>query len=175
MEQLSLTIEGMTCFHCAKRVQVALRRVPAVSKAHVNLASKTATVDYDPEETTVGALMDAIKAEGFQPGVSKARLAVQGLRCASCVAQVEDALAATAGVISAVVNPATAEVDIEYRPSLINVEGLSHAVEAGGYLLAPAMVASEEGIDRHAHQQFAEYRGLMRCASSGLRLLYLSP
>jgi len=37
------------------------------------------------------------------------------------------------------VSSATAEVDIEYRPALIDVEDLQHAVADSGYTLAPAM------------------------------------
>lgn len=162
MRQLSLSIQDMTCMHCAKRVQIALRQVSGVEKARVNLAEKTATIDYDPERTSVAAMAEAVRTEGFRPGTTKTRLAVKGMRCASCVTQVEGALQETPGVVSASVNSATAVADIEYRPALIDVDGLNRAVEASGYELAPAMEASEEDVDRHADEQQAEYRGLMR-------------
>lgn len=162
MQQLSLTIEGMTCIHCAKRVEVALRRVSGVGKAHVNLAEKTATVDYDAEQTGATALAHAVREEGFTPGATRTRMAVQGMRCASCVTQVESALNNTPGVVSSAVNSATAEVDIEYRPALVDVDGLRQAVADSGYTLAPAMEASAESVDRHADAQQSEYRTLMR-------------
>lgn len=162
MQQLSLAIEDMTCIHCAKRVEVALRRVAGVGKARVNLAEKIATVEYDPEQTGVAVMAAAVREEGFMPGKTKTRVAVKGMRCASCVTQVEGALKKTPGVVSASVNSATAEAEIEYRPALIDVDGLNRAVEASGYALAPAMEATEESVDRHADEQMAEYRGLMR-------------
>ncbi len=162
MQQLSLIVEDMTCIHCAKRVEVALRRVSGVGKAHVNLAEKTATVDYDPNQTGARALAHAVREEGFTPGATRTRMAVQGMRCASCVTQVESALNDTPGVVSAAVNSATTEVDIEYRPALVDVEGLRQAVADSGYTLAPAMEASAESVDRHADAQLSEYRTLMR-------------
>ncbi len=162
MQQLNLTIEDMTCIHCANRAKFALRQVAGVAKARVNLAEKTAYVEYEPEISDVRALAEAVREEGFTPGASKTRMAVKGMRCASCVSQVEAALNKTPGVISASVNAATAEADITYRPTLIDVEGLSRTVKESSYALAPAMEATEESVDRHADQQMMEWRDLMR-------------
>lgn len=162
IRQLNLTIEDMTCIQCAKRVEFALHRVVGVAKARVNLAEKTAYVEYDPEISDARALTEAVREEGFTAGASQTRMAVKGMRCASRVSQVEAALKKTPGVISASVNAATAEADIAYRPALIDVEGLSRAVEACGYALAAAMEATGESVDRQTDQQMAEYRGLMR-------------
>lgn len=118
MPQLNLRIEDMTCIHCAKRVEMALRRIAGVGEAHVNLAEKTATVDYDAEQTGAMELSNAVRDEGFTPGVTRTRMAVEGMRCASCVSQVESALPTTPGVVSASVNSVAAEVYIEYRPAL---------------------------------------------------------
>lgn len=162
MQRLNLSIEGMTCIHCAKRVEVALRRVAGVSKARVNLSEKVASVEYDPDQTNALTLSAAVLEEGFTLAATKTRMSVKGMRCASCVAQVETALRKTPGVISASVNGASAEANIEFRPTLIDIDGLNRAVQASGYTLEPAMEATEESIDRHADQQIAEYRGLMR-------------
>ncbi len=40
-----LTIEGMSCNHCVGRVTSALSRVPGVSSAKVDLATKSAVVE----------------------------------------------------------------------------------------------------------------------------------
>ena len=162
MATLSLSIDGMTCVHCTKRVQVALRRVPGVSKARINLMEKLAMIDYDPEIASPRDLIGAIREEGFEPGTAKLRMSVKGLRCASCVSQVEGALLRTPGVAGANLNVATSEVDIEYQPGQASLEDLASAVADSGYELAPATAASEESVDRHAEEQAEEYRGLMR-------------
>ena len=162
MATLSLSIDGMTCMHCTKRVQVALRRVHGVSKARVNLMENLAMIDYDPEQTTTATLLKAVREEGFEPGPAKLRMAVKGLRCASCVSQVEGALCRTTGVLGASVNVATAEVDIEYQPGQASLKDMSQAVADSGYELVPPIEASEDSVDRHADEQAREYRGLMR-------------
>ena len=45
-QSLELTIEGMTCASCVGRVEKALKRVPGVLEANVNLATERASVRY---------------------------------------------------------------------------------------------------------------------------------
>jgi len=160
--QLNLAVENMTCMRCAQRVETALRRIDGVENAHVNLASGTATVKHDPKRAPVRRLLQAVREEGFVPGLARARVAVKGLHCASCVKTIEDALHETNGVVSARVNPATAEAEIDYRPAMIDFSGIESAVEASGYRLGPAAVPGETGADAHEQSQQTEYRNLMR-------------
>lgn len=55
--QKDIRIEGMNCGHCAASVEKALRAVPGVTDARVDLASGTATVEVES-----GALDAALKA-----------------------------------------------------------------------------------------------------------------
>ena len=59
---IKLPIEGMTCASCVARVEKALKRVPGVASAEVNLATETATVtlaEGAPPETLVAAVRGA--------------------------------------------------------------------------------------------------------------------
>lgn len=44
MNQMTITVEGMSCPSCAKRVAKALQEVPGVAVAEVSLDARTATV-----------------------------------------------------------------------------------------------------------------------------------
>ena len=59
-----LAIEGMTCASCATRVERALRKVPGVSDASVNLATETASVRGGALSRQT--LVDAIVRAGYQ-------------------------------------------------------------------------------------------------------------
>ncbi|KAG0777350.1 hypothetical protein G6F22_011932 [Rhizopus arrhizus] len=59
---LELAVEGMTCASCVGRVERALRAVPGVSEASVNLATERATVRGVAD---VGALVAAIDRVGY--------------------------------------------------------------------------------------------------------------
>ncbi len=160
--QIGFVIDDITCMHCVERVKTALAKIDGVRMASVSLGEKMATIEYDANATNARQMVEAVRNEGFHPGAIRTRMAVKGLRCASCVSSVEEALRKTPGVVAATVNVATAEADIEFRPALVDINGISRAVEQSGYSLAPAMAATEEGVDRHADQQMGEYRGLMR-------------
>lgn len=49
-------------------------------------------VDYDPQQTDVTPIVNAVREEGFSAGAAKTGMAAKGMRCASCVTQVENAL-----------------------------------------------------------------------------------
>jgi len=59
-----LAISGMTCASCAAHVGGALRKVPGVSDAAVNLASERATVTHDPG-IDPKALIAAVESAGY--------------------------------------------------------------------------------------------------------------
>jgi heavy metal translocating P-type ATPase len=59
---VELSIEGMTCASCVGRVERALRAVPGVSEAAVNLATERATVKGGVDAAT---LIRAVEAVGY--------------------------------------------------------------------------------------------------------------
>ena len=63
MEQLHLTIEGMTCQHCVRAVDGRLRNTPGVEVTQVTIGR--ADVRYDPARTNVDEIAEAIADEGY--------------------------------------------------------------------------------------------------------------
>lgn len=64
-ETVELEIEDMTCASCVGRVEKALKAVPAVEGAAVNLATGQATVSVLGGKTQVPALLDAVRKAGY--------------------------------------------------------------------------------------------------------------
>jgi Cu+-exporting ATPase len=62
---VKLPIEGMTCASCVSRVEKALKRVPGVASAEVNLATETATVKLS-DGASPDALVEAIRNAGYE-------------------------------------------------------------------------------------------------------------
>lgn len=62
---VTLTVENMTCATCPITVRKALEKVPGVSKAKVDLDSKTATVTFDPAKAKVEDLTKATTEAGY--------------------------------------------------------------------------------------------------------------
>ncbi len=62
---LQIDIEGMTCASCVSRVERALRSLPGVLQADVNLATETASVRLQPAALQPQALVDAVRGAGY--------------------------------------------------------------------------------------------------------------
>ncbi|MCB1445422.1 MAG: copper ion binding protein, partial [Rhizobiaceae bacterium] len=76
VETRELQVEGMTCASCVGRVEKALRAVPGVLEASVNLATERATIRYaggDP-----AALAAAIRKVGYEVAQPRAAASEPG-------------------------------------------------------------------------------------------------
>ena len=70
-ESVELSVGGMTCASCVGRVEKALKAVPGVTHAEVNLATERAQVRFDAG-VTVERLVAAIEKAGYQAEVMDA-------------------------------------------------------------------------------------------------------
>jgi Cu+-exporting ATPase len=63
--RVDLPVSGMTCAACSRSIELALAAAPGVERASVNLATNTATVEYDGGRIGVGELVSAIEDLGY--------------------------------------------------------------------------------------------------------------
>ena len=63
MIKTTLEVGGMTCGGCARSVANALRSMPSVHDARVELATRTVTVEHS--EPDLRALVRSVEAAGF--------------------------------------------------------------------------------------------------------------
>ena len=92
-QSVDLPVSGMTCAACARAVERALAATPGVERARVNLATNTATVEYDAKRAQMRDFIGAIEDLGYgvpeteprpdaeEPGYRK-RLAVAAILAA---------------------------------------------------------------------------------------------
>jgi len=71
-ESITLPILGMTCASCQHHVEEALRSTPGVEAAHVDLIANRAQVEYDPQIATPDALIEAVRASGYDAVLPRA-------------------------------------------------------------------------------------------------------
>ena len=145
-------IEGMTCASCVARVEKAIRAVPGVISANVNLATEKATVAFTgkPDPKSVVA---AIDKAGYTTREEPIELQIEGMTCASCVARIEKALAAVPGVNSAAVNLATERAAVVVVGGSVTRQQLEDAVRATGYdIVKAAEAVVDDGEDRRASE-----------------------
>ncbi|WP_084777727.1 heavy metal translocating P-type ATPase [Natrialba sp. SSL1] len=63
----TIGIAGMTCATCAETNAEAIENVPGVLDADVNFATDEATVAFNPHDTSLSAIYDAIEDAGYEP------------------------------------------------------------------------------------------------------------
>ena len=168
VETTSLPIEGMTCASCVGAIEKALKTVPGVKTALVNLATEKARITH-ATTVTRAVLVAAIEGAGYSVPARSAgpsgpiELSIEGMTCASCVGRIERALRAVPGVTEAVVNLATERATVR---GSADAAALISAIEGTGY--GAAAIGStldndhaDENAER-AEKKDAERRELTR-------------
>ncbi len=169
--QLTFPIEGLHCASCVLRVEKALKAVPGVEDASVNLASGEASVWLAETGPVPLALLDKAVSgagnyrvirsageyasedmtvpNGKKPEESRLIFPVEGLHCASCVVRVQDALKSVPGVLDAAVNLSSEEASVNVVPGRVSFEALEAAVaSAGAYrMIRPAQAANLDEVE----------------------------
>jgi len=170
---VNLTLDGLSCGHCVKRVKESLEKRPDVESAEVTITSAQVTGNASAE-----ALIDTIKEAGYGAELSHPKadplaessipsealtaaptslpadssfddsqqLLIDGMSCASCVSRVQNALSGVPVVTQARVNLAE-------RTALVmgsaSASDLISAVEKAGY----GAEAIEDDNERRERQQ----------------------
>ncbi len=146
-----LTVTGLSCASCVGRAERALKAVPGVNAAQVNLATGRARLQLSEPEALPRATA-ALAAAGYPAAPAETRLDITGMTCASCVGRVEKALAAVPGVILANVNLATASASVRHDAG-VSPDLLARIVTDKGY---PAAIrADDQPQHMHDHDEDA--------------------
>jgi copper ion binding protein len=66
MAKTTLKIQGMTCNHCVMRVAKALKAVPGVQDAEVDLQKGEASVTFDEVKVTQEKMSKAVVEAGYK-------------------------------------------------------------------------------------------------------------
>ncbi len=64
-QSVMLDVQNMTCAMCPITIRKALQGVDGVNKANVDFASKTASVTFDPQKTSIEDLIKATINAGY--------------------------------------------------------------------------------------------------------------
>ena len=180
MNRESLTISGMTCAACAKRIERALGKLDGVTSASVNFATEKLTVEYDEKKLSKPVIQEKIIEAGYgvveEVQKSEAAIPISGMTCAACAKRIENVLGKLDGVSAVSVNFATERAAVAYDPRRVKLSQLRQAIEKAGY---HALEIEKKGaVDEDRLRKEKEIRTLWRkftvAALFGIPLLYLA-
>ena len=129
-EMLSIGVGGMTCASCVARVERALKKVPGVEGATVNLATEKATVSYDAASAEVEALMQAIEGAGYEPRRESLVFDLAGDN--PDLTALQRAFAGVPGIIAVDVNREAQRVSVTFPAGAVDARQLTRAASTEG-------------------------------------------
>ena len=148
MTQTTMDVTGMTCANCAQTIEKAVRAVPGVARANVNLATEKLSYEGTAAPHDVKAAVERVGYGARLPDAAAGgplTLKLTGMTCANCAQTIEKALRGTPGVRKANVNLATETARVEVQGT--TRDALVAAVERAGYGVAEARAEDEDAPD----------------------------
>jgi len=138
MKKVKLKIDGMSCATCANTIDSFLNQDDAIKKAHVNLANDTAMVEFDERKITEDDVIKLVQQAGYDASIDhqsqeKVKLRVEGMSCASCAANIDQALRGLDGVDDVHVNVATDQMHLTYNQEKLKLSQIKKKVQDIGY------------------------------------------
>ncbi len=82
----TIGIEGMTCASCVARVERAIKALPGVLSAAVNLSTETATVEFLAASVSRERISQAVREAGYEPRAAEQAPDEAGVRQAAALA-----------------------------------------------------------------------------------------
>lgn len=131
-EIIFLPLNDVESEHCALIVEKGLSQVKGVRSQKVELNNGRAAITVDSNEIVADAVK-AVKDLGYGVSTLKKKFPVLGMSCASCASSAESITRHEPGVVSASVNYATGNLDVEYLPNMTGVAQLQKAMQSAGY------------------------------------------
>jgi cation transport ATPase len=130
-----MTVAGIECAFCARRLVAHLRGLPGVESAIANPRTGWLRVRLRPGEISENNLRVEVRRAGFVPGGSSARLRAAGLHCPACARSLEQTLRAMPGVEHVAVEFTTGQVRVDYLSDQTGPEAFVAAAAREGFRL----------------------------------------
>ena len=160
-KQIILPITGMTCANCVATVERNLKKDKGVTIANVNLSSERATVEYDPEISKLGSLIDRVNRAGYGVATGEADLLIKRMSDDNDARRIEHAVSNIEGVLGVNVSLATEHARIRYIPTIVSQAELRREIKASGFEVAETGADTEDAEQIARQNEIDEQRRLL--------------
>ncbi len=149
----------MTCANCALNIERNLKKIQGVEETNVNFAAEQASVLFDPERIEISDLVKKIQDAGYGVATARVELPITGMTCANCAMNIERTLnKKVPGVVQASVNFASERANVEYLPTVTNVDAIIDAIHKAGFeaILADDILEEDDVEQRARRAEIAD-------------------
>ncbi|KAK4478903.1 hypothetical protein RD792_014410 [Penstemon davidsonii] len=137
------SVTGMTCSACAGSVEKAVKRLPGIKDAVVDVLNHRGQVIFCPSFVNEEKIRETIEDVGFgatliteeinESSNRVCKFSIQGLTCISCTTTLEYSLQALHGVQKTLVSPINGEVGVHYNPRILTYNDILQAINDIGF------------------------------------------
>ena len=160
-KQVILPITGMTCANCVATVERTLKKDKGVILATVNLSSERATIEYNPELSQLGGLIDRVSKAGYGVASGEANLLLKHISDDNDARRLERAVQKIEGVLNVSVNLTTEHVRIQYIPTIISQSELRRGIKSIGFEVVETSLDVEDAEQKARQNEINQQRHLL--------------
>lgn len=154
LEQLTssvrLPINGMTCQSCVRNIEGNIGQNPGIVSIKVNLQEKAGYIEYDPLITDPKQIANDINDMGFDcvyesdtdddviaanilNKMQTTKISIDGMRCQSCVKNIEGNISKQNGIKKITVNLGEKMAIVEYDESVCSASEIAEMISDMGF------------------------------------------
>lgn len=182
-----LPINGMTCQSCVRNIEGNIRTKIGVVTIKVNLQEKAGYIDYDPQLTDPKQIAAEIDDMGFdcayvpdknddhdeiaarivqinKSKVLSTRISIGGMRCQSCVKNIEGSIGPKPGIRSIKVNLDEKCATVEYDGDVCTDKAIAEMIDDMGFT-ANVANDSNDGDKQEKTDSYFSKPGMRVCLS----------
>ncbi len=134
---ITLPLLDVNSPHCALRVEKAMREVPVIASAEVDLTAHVAHLTSTAPAQAVREAVAAIRTAGYQVAIDQRRFDTMGITCGGCAKSVTTILSALPGVLAVAVDVPNNTATVEEVKGTVSDGTLAEALKPTGYRLMP--------------------------------------
>ncbi|MBS1777932.1 MAG: copper-translocating P-type ATPase [Bacteroidetes bacterium] len=158
-ETIYIPLEDVDSEHCALIVDKGLSNVKDITAHKVELNNRRAVIETASPETAIPEAVQAVRSLGYEVPTIKKTFPVLNMTCAACAVSTESMLKNQPGVVNASVNYANASTNVEFIPSLTDVQKLKAALQSIGYdLMTDESEDAKEALEEIHQNKFKSLR-----------------
>lgn len=154
VSSVRLAIGGMTCQSCVRNIESNIKTKSGIVSIKVNLQEKAGYIDYDPNITDPRQIANEIDDMGFDcvydgdndnddeqiaakilnnKSLKTIRISIEGMRCQSCVKNIEGNIGKANGINKITVNLDDKLATVEYQCDLLNENEIAEMISDMGF------------------------------------------
>ncbi len=157
-EQIILPLKTILSEDTFLNIKDVLSKNKGIKAVQLDSSQQKIIINVEDIEI-IATAVHTLKELGQQVIATKQTFPVLGMTCASCAASAETVVQYVKGVVSASVNFANGNLDVEYLPNLCSIQNIQKALQEAGYdLFIKNETSDSDAFEKIQQQNFKKLK-----------------